>query len=162
MDAAKRWLEGFDDGGKNKRCRWKRGPGGAKTRLLYACDEHEDCAVRVHLLGEPGGAVACEMLRGKEHGDELKVYDRSNASITIDERRMLHEGMRWGATAKKVCLEIAKDDGDAGAHSHACTHIRHASMRIRAPSSSHMHARASAIRRIRVPPYAFAHIRLHS
>ena len=85
MEDRKEWLGSFTDQGRNELAAWQRVPGGEATRVVFICNMHLHCPVRVRLLMT--AQHGCTVQRNEaDHTAEKNEFERANSPLTRAEQ----------------------------------------------------------------------------
>ena len=105
MEDRKEWLGSFTDQGRNELAAWQCVPGGEATRVVFICNMHLHCPVRVRLLMT--AQHGCTVQRNEaDHTAEKNEFERANSPLTRAEQSDLAAAIRYGGgTAGKVKFE---------------------------------------------------------
>lgn len=114
--AASALLKTFTDGGAidKEHVHWKSEAGGGRARRHYRCFAHVDCAVRV-LWCLCCGKWELRREPGTQHSTAIEDYDRTNASLTREQKVQLREAVKWGHGAGKALDECEQKAMEHGA-----------------------------------------------
>ena len=169
MEASRAEMRKFNDQGQNPSCEWNRVPGGNKgEREMFRCGAHEDCKVRIRLVGK-GDAFYIEKLVDTKHSEVKAVFDRINAKLTKEQKAKFELRKQGGSSASDIMKHDQQEAVTAGAkrkegedetgvegvqferrQTHSCSRLSRADGRL------------SAVRRILTHDYAFMHISTHA